>query len=86
MTVILADKQFNDYYHITPNRRGLVSVIPWATTGFAQLFVRASLFKANQTRSVFLRIGPRLTFSNSSVVNLRPDSDGCGLSESAFAS
>jgi hypothetical protein len=37
MTVILADKQFNQYYNIDPNRAGLVATIPWATTG-EQLF------------------------------------------------
>ncbi|KAI5367202.1 putative major facilitator, sugar transporter, major facilitator superfamily [Septoria linicola] len=43
MTVILADKQFTDYYHIDPGRQGLIATIPWATTGLAQLFVDGML-------------------------------------------
>jgi hypothetical protein len=33
MTVILADKQFIEYYGITDNKSGLVATIPWAMTG-----------------------------------------------------
>jgi hypothetical protein len=33
MTVILADKQFIEYYSIDANRSGLVATIPWAMTG-----------------------------------------------------
>jgi hypothetical protein len=33
MTVILADKQFIEYYDIDDNRSGLVATIPWAMTG-----------------------------------------------------
>ncbi|KAJ5160618.1 uncharacterized protein N7482_007622 [Penicillium canariense] len=33
MTVILADKQFIDYYGITASKSGLVATIPWAMTG-----------------------------------------------------
>lgn len=43
MTVILADKQFNEYYRMTPNRQGIVAVIPWASTGLAQLCVGGTL-------------------------------------------
>jgi hypothetical protein len=43
MTVILADKQFNEYYQMTPNRQGIVAVIPWASTGLAQLYVGGTL-------------------------------------------
>ncbi|KAI9737324.1 MAG: hypothetical protein M1834_009477 [Cirrosporium novae-zelandiae] len=43
MTVILADDQFIDYYNIDSNRSGTVSVIPWATTGLAQLFIGGTL-------------------------------------------
>lgn len=43
MTVILADKQFNEYYNMTPNRQGVVAVIPWAATGVAQLYVGGTL-------------------------------------------
>ncbi|KAF2170259.1 hypothetical protein M409DRAFT_64584 [Zasmidium cellare ATCC 36951] len=43
MTVILADEQFTSYYHITPDRQGVIAVIPWATTGLAQLFVGGTL-------------------------------------------
>lgn len=46
MTVILADKQFIDYYGITPNRSGIVATIPWATTGLAQLCVGGTLANA----------------------------------------
>lgn len=35
MTVILADKQFIDYYDIDDNRSGLVATIPWAMTGMS---------------------------------------------------
>lgn len=43
MTVILADKQFIDYYNITSTRSGLVATIPWATTGVAQLMLGGTL-------------------------------------------
>lgn len=33
MTVILADKQFINYYNIDANKSGLVATIPWAMTG-----------------------------------------------------
>lgn len=33
MTVILADKQFIEYYSINDNKSGLVATIPWAMTG-----------------------------------------------------
>jgi len=33
ITVILADKQFNDYYDVNATRRGVIATIPWATTG-----------------------------------------------------
>ncbi|CAI7642907.1 unnamed protein product [Penicillium manginii] len=39
MTVILADKQFIEYYSIDANRSGLVATIPWAMTGLAQLWL-----------------------------------------------
>ncbi|KAK2731465.1 hypothetical protein FQN55_004664 [Onygenales sp. PD_40] len=43
MTVILADKQFIDYYDIDANRSGIVATIPWATTGLAQLAIGGTL-------------------------------------------
>ncbi|KAL1986656.1 hypothetical protein VTN96DRAFT_6034 [Rasamsonia emersonii] len=43
MTVILADKQFTQYYNIDSNKQGLVATIPWAMTGVAQLFLGGSL-------------------------------------------
>ncbi|KAL2402487.1 hypothetical protein ABEF95_001082 [Exophiala dermatitidis] len=43
VTVILADKQFIDYYNITSTRSGLVATIPWATTGVAQLILGGTL-------------------------------------------
>ncbi|KAK4626202.1 Quinate permease [Fulvia fulva] len=43
MTVILADEQFTEYYNIDAGRQGVVAVIPWATTGLAQLFVGGAL-------------------------------------------
>lgn len=43
MTVILADEQFTDYYNIDADMQGTVSVIPWATTGLAQLFLGGTL-------------------------------------------
>ena len=33
MTVILADKQFIQYYGIDANKTGLIASIPWAATG-----------------------------------------------------
>lgn len=38
MTVILADKQFTEYYHVDAFKRGVIASIPWASTGVAQLF------------------------------------------------
>lgn len=43
MTVILADSQFTEYYHMNANRQGIVSTAPWATTGLAQLFLGGTL-------------------------------------------
>ncbi|KAJ4152895.1 hypothetical protein LMH87_009415 [Akanthomyces muscarius] len=43
MTVILADKQFVDYYNVDDNRSGIIATIPWASTGLAQLFVGGTL-------------------------------------------
>lgn len=43
MTVILADDQFNGYYHMTPNRQGIVATIPWASTGLAQICLGGTL-------------------------------------------
>lgn len=43
MTVILADKQFIDYYNIDATRSGVVATIPWATTGLAQLCIGGTL-------------------------------------------
>lgn len=33
MTVILADKQFIEYYGVDATRSGIIATIPWATTG-----------------------------------------------------
>lgn len=43
MTVILADKQFIEYYGIDATKSGVVATIPWATTGLAQLCVGGTL-------------------------------------------
>ena len=43
MTVILADKQFTEYYSIDADRQGLVASIPWAMTGLAQLYLGGTL-------------------------------------------
>ena len=43
MTVILADDQFAEYYHIDADRTGTIAAAPWATTGLAQLFVGGTL-------------------------------------------
>ncbi|KXT05799.1 hypothetical protein AC578_1109 [Pseudocercospora eumusae] len=43
MTVILADPQFTGYYNMTADRQGVVAVIPWATTGLAQIFLGGTL-------------------------------------------
>lgn len=43
MTVILADKQFTEYYHVDADRTGTIAAVPWATTGLAQLFVGGTL-------------------------------------------
>jgi hypothetical protein len=33
MTVILADKQFIEYYNVDATRSGVIATIPWASTG-----------------------------------------------------
>lgn len=43
MTVILADKQFIQYYGVDANKSGVIATIPWATTGLAQLFIGGTL-------------------------------------------
>lgn len=43
MTVILADKQFIEYYSVDATRTGTIAAAPWATTGLAQLFVGGTL-------------------------------------------
>ncbi|KAJ5808910.1 hypothetical protein N7474_010179 [Penicillium riverlandense] len=43
MTVILADKQFIQYYGINGSKSGLVATIPWAMTGIAQLWLGGTL-------------------------------------------
>ncbi|KAF7527515.1 hypothetical protein G7054_g10428 [Neopestalotiopsis clavispora] len=43
MTVILADKQFIEYYNVDASRTGTIAAAPWATTGLAQLFVGGTL-------------------------------------------
>ncbi|KAF2672930.1 MFS sugar transporter-like protein [Microthyrium microscopicum] len=43
MTVILADKQFKDYYHVDAQKLGTISIIPWATQGLAQLYIGGTL-------------------------------------------
>lgn len=44
ITVILADKQFIEYYGINDNKSGLVATIPWAMTGnYYNLYFRYSL-------------------------------------------
>ncbi|GAB7364469.1 hypothetical protein MBLNU230_g5279t1 [Neophaeotheca triangularis] len=43
VTVILADEHFNEYYSLTPNLQGLFSIIPWATTAVAQIWVGGAL-------------------------------------------
>lgn len=43
MTVILADKQFIQYYNVDPTRSGTIAAVPWASTGLAQLFVGGTL-------------------------------------------
>ena len=43
MTVILADDQFREYYHVDAARTGVIAVIPWATNGLSQLFVAGTL-------------------------------------------
>ncbi|KAH8204433.1 hypothetical protein TruAng_001349 [Truncatella angustata] len=43
MTVILADKQFIEYYAVDAARTGTIAAAPWATTGLAQLFVGGTL-------------------------------------------
>ncbi|KAF2852947.1 MFS sugar transporter-like protein [Plenodomus tracheiphilus IPT5] len=43
MTVILADKQFVEYYHVDAQRTGTIAAAPWGTTGLAQIFVGGTL-------------------------------------------
>jgi len=43
MTAILGDEQFTSYYHADSTRIGTIAVIPWAGSGFAQLFVGGTL-------------------------------------------
>ncbi|AEO64926.1 uncharacterized protein THITE_2111324 [Thermothielavioides terrestris NRRL 8126] len=43
MTVILADKQFIQYYSVDATRSGTIAAVPWASTGLAQLFVGGTL-------------------------------------------
>ncbi|PGH17722.1 hypothetical protein AJ80_04730 [Polytolypa hystricis UAMH7299] len=43
MTVILADKQFIEYYSVDAERTGTIAAVPWASTGLAQLFVGGTL-------------------------------------------
>ncbi|KAL1956771.1 hypothetical protein VTO42DRAFT_6825 [Malbranchea cinnamomea] len=43
MTVILADKQFNEYYNVDSTRSGTIAAIPWASTGLAQLWLGGTL-------------------------------------------
>jgi hypothetical protein len=43
MTVILADEQFIEYYHVDSTRSGVIAVIPWASQGLAQLYVGGTL-------------------------------------------
>ena len=43
MTVILADEQFIEYYSVDAERTGTIAVVPWATTGLAQLFFGGTL-------------------------------------------
>lgn len=43
MTVILADKQFIQYYNVDATRAGTIAAVPWASTGLAQLFVGGTL-------------------------------------------
>lgn len=33
MTVILADKQFTEYYNVDAVKTGVIATAPWATTG-----------------------------------------------------
>lgn len=41
--MILADKQFIEYYSVDATRTGTIAAAPWATTGLAQLFVGGTL-------------------------------------------
>jgi uncharacterized membrane protein len=43
MTVILADKQFIEYYEVDSTRQGIIAVIPWATQGVAQIYAGGTL-------------------------------------------
>ncbi|KAF2718835.1 MFS sugar transporter-like protein [Polychaeton citri CBS 116435] len=43
MTVILADKQFQQYYQLDSDRSGTIAVIPWASTALAQLWAGGTL-------------------------------------------
>lgn len=41
MTVILADKQFIEYYKVDSNRSGTIATLPWASTGRLQFKFRS---------------------------------------------
>ncbi|TPX12712.1 uncharacterized protein E0L32_000889 [Thyridium curvatum] len=43
MTVILADKQFIQYYNVDSTKTGVIATIPWASTGLAQLCIGGTL-------------------------------------------
>jgi hypothetical protein len=43
MTVILADKQFIEYYGVDATRSGIIATIPWATTGKSNQVVISTL-------------------------------------------
>jgi hypothetical protein len=86
MTVILADKQFIDYYGVDANKRGVIATIPWATTGLAQLFVGGTL--ANLVGRLWaLRISMSVTpqsafWKIANSVKLLDDHRCCGTSRS----
>jgi hypothetical protein len=46
MTVILADDQFKEYYHVDSIRSGVIAVAPWAFIGLSQLFVAGTITRA----------------------------------------
>jgi len=43
MTVVLASKDFIAYYNIDSTKSGTVAVLPWASTGFAYIFIAGNL-------------------------------------------